>query len=84
MLKFEKGGWTNRSRFPMLPFMKSLLIAAFAVLFSLSVRAVDRPNVVMLLADDLGCERGSHWHNDGERAGAVNAFERLNVRRNRA
>jgi len=34
--------------------MKSFLIAAFAVLLSLSAGAVDRPNVVILLADDLG------------------------------
>ena len=34
--------------------MKSFLIAAFAVLLSLSASAADRPNVVILLADDLG------------------------------
>jgi len=34
--------------------MKFFLIAAFAVLLSLSARAADRPNVVIMLADDLG------------------------------
>lgn len=34
--------------------MKSFLIAAAAVLLSLSARAADRPNVVIMLADDLG------------------------------
>jgi len=42
--------------FPHLVPMKSLLAVLFAAFFALSARAADRPNVVILLADDLGCK----------------------------